>query len=203
MAGNKKILECIYNIDCRVLNLKSVTKYFRPDDFPSVHPVHVDIMNYSVVKMCSVFDELMILKRLCKDDSYLRDVFYCLKPINDYILQYEKGFQLMRNNMVAHFQRDKAGNFRPTQSTLQNLNVPRDNAEWSFIYDCLELLRQVLVSKFPDYPEFLKVQLSEFVTRKDVFAKTFKPKVALYIEDFKKEVNQRLSEKGMSSIEVS
>jgi len=200
MADNQKILECIYNIDCRVLNIRSVTPYYRPDDFKSVHPVHVDIMFYSIVKICSVIDELTILNRLCKNDLYLRDVFYCLKPVNDYILQYEKGFQLIRNNVVAHFQRDKAGNFKPTQLTLQTLNIPRDNGEWSFIYDCLELLRQVLVSKFPDYPEFLKSQLHEFYTGKDEFAKTFKSKKALYIEDFKKEVNQRLSEKGIGSI---
>lgn len=195
MKTDERILQCIYNINNRVSNIQDVKLHRRTLNLRAGDPVEADLMFFSIVKICSILDEMKILNVICKDDNYLKNCFYCIAPLTRYIKQYEKGFEIVRNGMVAHFNRDKQKKFKPAGSSLNGLIVPRDNREWEFIYDCLDVMRAMLIKMFSDYTTFHSATINELSLQIYEFKNTFQTKDAVNIDLLKKEIDQRLKEK--------
>jgi hypothetical protein len=191
-----RIHQCILNINIKAITILGVREQRNHLNIPENTPIYDDILFSNITKICSILEELKILRSLCKQDEYLKDVLYCVKPIVDYIRQYEKGFALVRNSMVAHFQRDKMGNYEPYWERLDGLHIPRDNNEHEFIYDCIDVLRVVLIDRFPDFKNFHHASHKNMCDKVDAFKETFKPKPAIEVDTIKQQINQRLVEKG-------
>jgi hypothetical protein len=199
LSNQDSIHQCILNINIKAINILDVRAQRNQLNVPENSPVYADILFSNIAKICSVFDELKILRSLCKDNDYLKEVLYCLKPLIDYIRQYEEGFTVIRNSMVAHFQRDKLGKYIPFWERLKGLQIPRDNKEHEFIYDCLDVMRVVLINRFPDFKKFHEVSHQNMTTKVDDFKGTFKAKPLITVESMKLQINQRLVEKGFQN----
>lgn len=198
-SDQDKIYQCILNINLQSINILKLREQVKQLQIPPFTPIYDDMMFYNIARICSILEELTILRSLCKQNELLKKIFYCLKPIVDYVFQYEKGFSTVRNSMVAHFQRDKMGKYRPYWERFEGLEFPRDNMEHEFIYDCLDVMRVVLIDKFPDFKNFHDESYKSMSSKVDDFKKTFKAKPAIEISSIKSEVNARLAEKGFQN----
>lgn len=174
--------------------MQSVKAAIQPLKFPSGHVLSRDAMFFSIIKICIVIEEINILNGMCKDDIYLRKLMNCVKPFTSTATKYEKDFNNFRNSFVAHLQRDKKKKFKVYSSIFDTLNVPRHQREWDFIYDCLELFKQVLVGAYPAFLKFNDEMSRQIYKDVHEFANRFIPKEAIDLEQVKKLVNVRLTE---------
>lgn len=108
-----------------------------------------DVIRYSYIQFCIILDEFDILYSLAKDDIYLRDTLAVVKPSLKGFKKYT-GIRKARNILLAHFNRNRAGDFKPWWIELKNLKLPRTQKEIGEIHMWLHLTNSILVSRYYD-----------------------------------------------------
>lgn len=172
MATRTEIKECVMNIDMTCRSMYLSNRDVRVLKIPTKSTVYGDMVRYSYIQLCSILDEFEILNRYAKDDFYLRDTLYVISPALKAINQYT-GIRKARNNMLAHFNRDKSGKFLPWWSCLKELKLPRTQVEILQIYVWLHVINSILSTRY----------LSEL----EEMSTLYKPDVDLYFQGVEKQ----------------
>src|SRR5258706_11289414 len=158
----EKVHECLLNLNIRIINIQEVRLELLKLKIPFESPVYHDIMLNSFVKIASVNDELSRLNHMCKDNQYLRDVFYCLEPLLRVVNSYEGGVRSWRNSIVAHLNRDKMQQFKPFWGRLEGI-VPLDANELNLLWEVLDMVRVILLNRFPLFMDYHNRQHEMFM----------------------------------------
>lgn len=202
MTNTKKINECLLNIDmiCRGIYLSFIE--LRKLDLPFDSVIQGDVTRYSYIQFCIILDEFDILHALAKDDSYLQDTLYIVKPSLKGIKKYD-GIRKARNIMLAHFNRGKSREFKPWWIELKNLKLPRTQKEIGEIHIWLHLTNSILVTRY--YEEIKELSLKEKPLLDEYFqwvqAEEKKSSFNLTpLEEIFKDVDERMKEKGMNEV---
>ncbi|MCF1193111.1 hypothetical protein LRR18_16095 [Mangrovimonas sp. AS39] len=114
---------------------------------PQSSVLHSDLIRYSYIQLCIILDEIDTLNRLAKDDEYLKDTLYIVTPAIRAIKKYT-GIRKARNFMLAHYNRDKKGNFYPWWRALKDLKLPRLKQELTQIYTYLHAINGIIVTRY-------------------------------------------------------
>lgn len=156
-----------------------------------------DVMFMTYIRICIVLDELRKLNGLSKEDERLKLIFSSLKPFYQYARKYEKGFDSVRNILVAHYNRNESGKYISFIERLSTFNVPRSSGELYFICDCLECMRLILFKNYPAASTYVISHIQTVQENIKKFGTKFEPKSPLDIEDFKRTVNKDLVKNGL------
>ncbi len=146
-SDNIKIQECLLNIDmiCRSMYLSYEETLGLKIGADSA--MYADLHRYRYIQLCTILDEIEILNRIAKSDSYLMDTLYVISPVTRALGQFP-GIKRARNSMFAHFNRDKKRNFHPWWIALRGLRLPQTANEIGDIYKYLHLMNAFLVSRY-------------------------------------------------------
>lgn len=134
---NQKFLESMEIIDTVVQTIRRSMDDFKRLDLAIGTPAAGDVMFITHVRICIVLDELADVNRLVNEVPRLRDVFTCVAPFYRYARQYEKGFRKVRNSIVAHYNRDRSGNYTSFAETLGTYDVPSPSVNLSLFVRAL------------------------------------------------------------------
>lgn len=197
---DQRFVESMEIIDTVVQILQRSKQHTQELKLKSGTQVAADVMFITHIRICIVLDELRRLNGLCKDIPGLQDVFSRIAPFYKYARKYEKGFESVRNSMVAHYNRNKAGKYVSFTEKLHVFDVPRSEAELHFICDCLECIRKALFNNFPDAKEFVVRNIENALVKLKEFGKNIKVVTPINIEDLKKSVNQDLFNRGLKPL---
>ena len=202
MTNRGKIQECLLNIDmvCRAMYL-SFTEV-RKLKLPLNSVVLGDVIRYSYIQFCIILDEFEILHGLAKDDIYLRDTLFIVKPSLKGFKQYT-GIRKARNILLAHFNRSKTGEFKPWWIELKNLKLPRTQKEIGEIHMWLHLTNSVLVTRYYEEIKELSLKSKPLVDEYFEWVKSDEKQSAITptpLRDVFKEVDDRMKKKGMQGV---
>lgn len=197
-----KIQECILNIDmlCRSMYAANFDRIQLKIPVESV--IYMDSIRYSYIQLCTILDEIDILNRYAKGDSYLKGTLYVVSPAIRAMKKFT-GIRKARNYMLAHFNRDKKGNFYPWWKALKEMKLPRIKTELSQIYTYLHIINGIIVTRY--YQE-----LKEFSHTSGVEVESYfnwvKEQEELAInnptpfDNIESEIEKRMSEMDISGI---
>lgn len=200
----KKIQECIMNIDmmCRSMYLSYVDTIKLK--IPKKSVIYADMVRYSYIRLCSILNELSILNRLAKTNDYLKDTLYVASPATRALNKYT-GIRKARNFLLAHYNRDKSGNFFPWWKALKNLKLPRTHKEVKQIYVWLHLINGIIITRYSDeLKEIFAKSRSEFKSYNDWMVEQENDAVAnpTPFDNIEIEVEKRVKEKNIGDIEI-
>ena len=195
------LFEAIFNIDSLITNIIDVRAQIIQLQIPVGTSVNAECMFFSFVKTRNIFEEIDKLNSLCKDDQHLRDIMYGLKPLLEIIREYESSIVECRNALLAHYNRDKTGQFKHFKTMLVGWEVPRSMAELDQTYNCLGLLRGILLGKFREGYEAYHHEMHKEIDKEvQEFKKTFKHKHPIIFDDLIKTINDRWMSRGLTPL---
>ena len=198
----RKIVECIFNIDMisRHMSLtifENIKAGFKPGSV-----IHGNMISYFTIQICTILDELDIIHSYAKKDEYLQDTLNIISPITRALKKFT-GFRKARNIILAHYNRDKQGNFSPWWNVMKELKLPR-GAENKDINVWVSMLNSILVSRYydelKDFTDFVQKDYEDYREweKQDL-------RDALNRDHFKgvlDEVEKRAYSKGMNNIKI-
>lgn len=201
---NNKIQYSILNIDmiCRsmfqsyqdTINLK----------IPLNSVVYGDMTRYSYIQFCLIFDEIETLNGLAKDDEYLKDTLYVISPAIKAMNKFS-GIRKARNIMLAHFNRDKKGNFLPWWVALRDLKLPRTLKEVKQIYLWLQIVNTIIATRYRN--ELLEITNKVRDDVKSYFnwaveQENFSIENPTLLDNVEEEVKIRIHELGIENLNI-
>ena len=72
---------------------------------------YLDVHRLLDLFICNIIDEFKILKSYSNKNTHLNDTVYVLQPIISYLQKFDS-ILIKRNKSIAHYNRDRAKNFK-------------------------------------------------------------------------------------------
>jgi len=201
---NKKITECVFNIDVLYRELEENLMRFHKMKLGLDHPHHAAVLRYNYIQVCSILDELDILHGEAKSDNYLKDTLYVLSPALKKLKQFN-GLKRARNTFLAHFNRDKKKQFYPWWKSLKGLRLPRNPNEVRQLYALIYIINSLLVSRYYDELKEISIQFKDEEKEYFKWVETEEEKVKNEpnnLDDIKEETHRRFIEKDFKNVRM-
>lgn len=163
---------------------------------------YADMLRYAYIQICTILDEVAILNKSAKSNMYLRDTLYIVSPALKAINKFS-GIRRARNFMLAHFNRDKKGNFFPWWVALRETKLPRTQREINQLYAWLNLVTIILVTRYREDIEEISDQHRQEVDDYSKWAVLEENNASIKetpFDNIKDEIERRMNEIGVTQL---